>query len=65
MVVNSQTKRARIAIIVAPNGARKTKQDHAQLPMNTEEMVAEAKACQNHDSFARERCARQTFSRVR
>ena len=46
MVVNSQTKRARIAIIVAPNGARKTKQDHAQLPMNTEEMVAEAKACQ-------------------
>ena len=46
MVVNSKTKRARIAIIVAPNGARKTKQDHAQLPMNTEEMVAEAKACQ-------------------
>ena len=46
MVVNSQPKRARIAIIVAPNGARKTKQDHAQLPMNTEEMVAEAKACQ-------------------
>ncbi|CAE6887662.1 3-keto-5-aminohexanoate cleavage enzyme [Vibrio sp. B1FIG11] len=46
MVVNSQTERARIAIIVAPNGARKTKQDHAQLPMNTEEMVAEAKASQ-------------------
>ena len=46
MVVNSQTKRARIAIIVAPNGARKTKQYHAQLPMNTEEVVAEAKACQ-------------------
>ncbi|CAE6887674.1 3-keto-5-aminohexanoate cleavage enzyme [Vibrio sp. B1FIG11] len=46
MVVNSQTKRARIAIIVAPNGARKTKQDHAQLPINIEEMVAEAKACQ-------------------
>ncbi|MFV8449320.1 3-keto-5-aminohexanoate cleavage protein [Vibrio campbellii] len=46
MVVNSQIERARIAIIVAPNGARKTKQDHAQLPMNTEEMVAEAKACQ-------------------
>ncbi|MGR5158791.1 3-keto-5-aminohexanoate cleavage protein [Vibrio owensii] len=46
MVVNSQTKRARIAIIVAPNGARKTKQDHAQLPMTIEEMVAEAKACQ-------------------
>lgn len=46
MVVNSQTKRARIAIIVAPNGARKTKQDHAQLPMTIEEMVADAKACQ-------------------
>ncbi|HDM8225106.1 TPA: 3-keto-5-aminohexanoate cleavage protein [Vibrio campbellii] len=46
MVVNSQTKRARIAIIVAPNGARKTKQDHDQLPMTIEEMVAEAKACQ-------------------
>ncbi|MGR5435514.1 3-keto-5-aminohexanoate cleavage protein [Vibrio owensii] len=46
MAVNSQTKRARIAIIVAPNGARKTKQDHDQLPMTIEEMVAEAKACQ-------------------
>ncbi|MET2854785.1 3-keto-5-aminohexanoate cleavage protein [Vibrio owensii] len=46
MVVNSQTKRARIAMIVAPNGARKTKQDHDQLPMTIEEMVAEAKACQ-------------------
>lgn len=46
MVVNSRTERARIAIIVAPNGARKTKQDHDQLPMTIEEMVAEAKACQ-------------------
>ncbi|GAB7220844.1 beta-keto acid cleavage family enzyme [Vibrio owensii] len=46
MAVNSQTKRARIAIIVAPNGARKTKQDHDQLPMTIEEMVAEATACQ-------------------
>lgn len=46
MVVNSQAERARIAIIVAPNGARKTKQDHAQLPMTIEEMVTEAKACQ-------------------
>lgn len=46
MVVNSQIERARIAIIVAPNGARKTKQDHDQLPMTIEEMVAEAKACQ-------------------
>lgn len=46
MVVNSRTERARIAMIVAPNGARKTKQDHTQLPMTIEEMVAEAKACQ-------------------
>lgn len=46
MVINSPTERAGIAIIVAPNGARKTKQDHAQLPMTIEEMVAEAKACQ-------------------
>ncbi|CAH1605821.1 3-keto-5-aminohexanoate cleavage protein [Vibrio sp. MMG022] len=50
MAVNSQTKRARIAIIVAPNGARKTKQDHDQLPMTIEEMVAEAKACQTAGS---------------
>ncbi|WP_104042017.1 3-keto-5-aminohexanoate cleavage protein [Vibrio hyugaensis] len=50
MVVNSQTERARITIIVAPNGARKTKQDHAQLPMTIEEMVAEAKACQTAGS---------------
>lgn len=46
MVINSPIERARIAIIVAPNGAKKTKQDHAQLPMITEEIVAEAKACQ-------------------
>ncbi|HDM8143960.1 TPA: 3-keto-5-aminohexanoate cleavage protein [Vibrio harveyi] len=50
MVINSPIERARIAIIVAPNGAKKTKQDHAQLPMNTEEMVAEAKACQTAGS---------------
>ncbi|HGY9614485.1 3-keto-5-aminohexanoate cleavage protein [Vibrio harveyi] len=50
MVINFPIERARIAIIVAPNGAKKTKQDHAQLPMNTEEMVAEAKACQTAGS---------------
>lgn len=50
MVINSPTERARIAIIVAPNGAKKNKQDHAQLPMNTEEMVAETKACQTAGS---------------
>ena len=43
MVINSPTERARIAIIVAPNGAKKTKQDHAQLPMNTEEMLPRRK----------------------
>jgi uncharacterized protein (DUF849 family) len=46
MAISSPTERARIAIIVAPNGARKTKQAHAQLPMTIEEMVVEAKACQ-------------------
>ncbi|ELV8720487.1 3-keto-5-aminohexanoate cleavage protein [Vibrio harveyi] len=50
MVINSPIERARIAIIAAPNGAKKNKQDHAQLPMNTEEMVAEAKACQTAGS---------------
>ncbi|WP_195753677.1 3-keto-5-aminohexanoate cleavage protein, partial [Vibrio parahaemolyticus] len=35
-----------IAIIVAPNGARKTKHDHANLPMTKDELVAEAIACQ-------------------
>ncbi|MGR5195756.1 3-keto-5-aminohexanoate cleavage protein [Vibrio rotiferianus] len=46
MAMNPPTERSRIAIIVAPNGARKTKQDHAQLPMKIEELIAEAKACQ-------------------
>jgi uncharacterized protein (DUF849 family) len=46
MAMNLPTERSRIAIIVAPNGARKTKQDHAQLLMNIEELIAEAKACQ-------------------
>jgi uncharacterized protein (DUF849 family) len=46
MAMNLPTERSRIAIIVAPNGARKTKQDHAQLPMKIEELIAEAKACQ-------------------
>lgn len=29
------------AIIVAPNGARKTKQDHPNLPMTEEEVISE------------------------
>lgn len=32
-------------IAVAPNGARKTKEDHASLPMTIEETALEAKAC--------------------
>ncbi len=46
MAINHLTDRESIAIIVAPNGARKTKQDHPSLPMSTEELVAEALACQ-------------------
>lgn len=42
----SSPSRASVAIIVAPNGARKTKQDHQNLPMTIEELVAEARACQ-------------------
>ncbi len=38
--------RESVAIIVAPNGARKTKQDHPYLPMSTDELIAEALACQ-------------------
>lgn len=46
MEVANQYLREPIAIIVAPNGARKTKHDHANLPMTTDELVAEAIACQ-------------------
>ncbi|MGR5546022.1 3-keto-5-aminohexanoate cleavage protein [Vibrio sp. PNB22_2_2] len=45
MVMESKFDRERIAIIVAPNGARKTKQDHPHLPMTIEEMVTEALEC--------------------
>ncbi|EHH2453850.1 TPA: 3-keto-5-aminohexanoate cleavage protein [Vibrio parahaemolyticus] len=46
MEVANQYLREPIAIIVAPNGARKTKHDHANLPMTKDELVAEAIACQ-------------------
>ncbi|BBM65514.1 3-keto-5-aminohexanoate cleavage protein [Vibrio alfacsensis] len=46
MVMDSPLERSKVAIIVAPNGARKTKHDHLNLPMSIDEMVAEAKACQ-------------------
>lgn len=35
-----------LIISVAPNGARKTKKDHANLPMTATELAYEAKACQ-------------------
>ncbi|MDV6252747.1 3-keto-5-aminohexanoate cleavage protein [Vibrio sp. EA2] len=47
MAIDSVSLREPVAIIVAPNGARKTKQDHASLPMTTEELVVEALACQS------------------
>ena len=41
---NSQPNK--VAIIVAPNGARKTKLDHPALPISIDEIVAEVIACQ-------------------
>lgn len=35
------------AIIVAPNGARKTKQDHPNLPMTEDEIISEVIACRD------------------
>ncbi|MDA0117621.1 3-keto-5-aminohexanoate cleavage protein [Vibrio sp. T11.5] len=35
------------AIIVAPNGARKTKRDHPNLPMTNEEIISEVIACRD------------------
>lgn len=32
-------------IMAAPNGARKTKADHPNLPITVDEVVAEARAC--------------------
>ncbi len=47
MELENRCIREPIAIIVAPpNGARKTKHDHASLPMTKDELVAEAIACQ-------------------
>jgi len=34
-----------VMIAVAPNGARKTKQDHPSLPINAEELAATAANC--------------------
>jgi len=38
---------APLIIAVAPNGARKTHQDHTALPMTTDEIVHDAKACRD------------------
>ncbi len=32
-------------VMVAPNGARRTKADHPRLPVAVDEIVSEAKAC--------------------
>ncbi len=34
-----------VLLMVAPNGARKTKRDHAGLPLTPDELAAEARAC--------------------
>ncbi|MGP8306371.1 3-keto-5-aminohexanoate cleavage protein [Vibrio sp. YIC-376] len=52
-----------IAIIVAPNGAKKTKQDHHSLPMTIEELVAEALACQSAGAAMIHLHARDLFGR--
>jgi len=47
MGINMQTIDDKAAIIVAPNGARKTKQDHPALPITTAEIVADVIACRD------------------
>jgi 3-keto-5-aminohexanoate cleavage enzyme len=42
---NKQLHPLPVVICVAPNGARRTKQDHGRLPLTCEELTAEAKAC--------------------
>lgn len=38
---------SKIAVIVAPNGARKTKDDHPNLPINEHEIIEEVIACRD------------------
>ncbi len=40
-----EASKSPVVICVAPNGARRTKKDHASLPMTPEELAAEALAC--------------------
>lgn len=42
----------KVMIMVAPNGARRTKQDHPALPMTAEELAAEAKRCRDAGAAA-------------
>jgi len=41
-----------VVICVAPNGARRTKQDHERLPMTIEELASEARACMSAGATA-------------
>ena len=41
----SQTARAAVVLAIAPTGARKTKQDHPNLPISPAEIATEAAAC--------------------
>lgn len=43
----TSTQNNKVAIIVAPNGARKTKADHPALPITTEEIIAEVIQCRD------------------
>ncbi|MDF2156167.1 3-keto-5-aminohexanoate cleavage protein [Vibrio sp. CAU 1672] len=46
MVNDSLNSASSVAIMVAPNGALKSKADHSHLPMSQQEIVAEVLACQ-------------------
>jgi 3-keto-5-aminohexanoate cleavage enzyme len=45
-------KRSPVVICVAPNGARKNKRDHAQLPMTPLELAEDARRCQDAGATA-------------
>lgn len=47
MVINMQDTQEKVAIIVAPNGARKTKLDHSALPISKSDIVSEVLACRD------------------
>ena len=45
MELENRSIREPIAIIVAPNGARKTKYDHASLPMTSDSLCNQFVCC--------------------